>query len=144
MGEDVQKRPHQVETLSGDIRNLKDRAYPSGDELSCSIDALLAVLDEDGNFASSWRLENFGQLRDGLVEDVGRTNVDFGYHDHDRHIESKRDPEVFLGHANQTIICGNHEEAVIGFAAEEAEDGGSQIALVAGEVGEADDFGLLR
>jgi len=47
------------------------------------VDALLAVLDEDWNLPRSWRLENLGELGDGLLQNLRWANVDFGDDNHD-------------------------------------------------------------
>ena len=59
------------------------------------VDAVLAVLDEDGDLARPGRLEDLCQLRDGLLQNVWRADIDLGNDDHDGHVERKRDAEVF-------------------------------------------------
>lgn len=51
-----------------------------------SVDALLAILDEDRDFAGAGGFQDFGQLCDGLLEDLGRADVDLGDDDHDRDV----------------------------------------------------------
>src|SRR5205807_624564 len=41
-------------------------------------------------------------------------------------------------HADQAVIGGDHEQAVIGGGGKEAEDSGAEVALVAGKVSEGD------
>lgn len=71
-----------------------------------------------------------------------RTDVDLGYTDHDGHVESQSNSQMLFAHANETIVGSDHEQAVIGLAAEHAEDGSAQVAFVTGKISEADDFGL--
>lgn len=78
MGKDVHEFADEVERLSSDIRDLEDGTYSLTDELCCCVDALLAVLDEDGDLASSGRLQDLGELSDGLLQNLRRTYVDFG------------------------------------------------------------------
>ena len=47
-----------------------------------------------------------------------------------------------LAHAYETVVRRDHEETVIGTAAEKTKDGGFEISLVPGEVGKGDDFRL--
>ena len=100
--QDIQKRADQIEVRSGDIGDLENGTYSSRDELSLfsvsalhtsqhqkthsSVDAFLPVLDEDWDFASTRRFEDFGQLGNRLLENLRRANVDFGDDNHHRHI----------------------------------------------------------
>ena len=52
------------------------------------------------------------------------------------------DQHCLLAHANQSVICSHHEQAVVGTAAQQTEHGGSQIPFVACQICEADDFRL--
>jgi hypothetical protein len=83
MRQDVQKRSYKIQILSRDVGHLKYRTYPLADKLSCRIDTFLTVSNEDGDFASSWRFKDFGDLLDGLLENIGRADIDFGDDDHD-------------------------------------------------------------
>ena len=64
--QDVQEGADEIQRLAGNIRNLEDGAYSLGDELSCGLDGLPTILDEDGDFASTRRLQDTSELRDGL------------------------------------------------------------------------------
>ena len=92
--QDVQEGADEVERFACNIGDLEDRAYSLGDELSCSLDGLSTVLDKDGDFASTGRLQDTGELRDGLFQDLWRANVDFGDDNHDRNIQSQCNAEV--------------------------------------------------
>lgn len=139
--EDVEEGAHEVEAFAGHVRDLEDGADALGDELSGGRDGLLAVLDQDGNFARAGGFEDTRYLRDGLFEDVRRANVNFGDDDQDGDVKGQSNTEVFFGHADQAVISSDHEEAVVGGGGEEAKHGGAKVALVAGEVGEGDYFG---
>ena len=54
--EDIQESPHKIQILSSDVGDLEDGTYPLTDELSCSVDGVLAILDEDRNFPCAGRL----------------------------------------------------------------------------------------
>ena len=77
MRQDIHELADEIKRLACHVRDLEDGTYPLADELCCCVDAFLAVLDEDGDFAGSWRFEDFGELCDGLLQDLGRTDVDF-------------------------------------------------------------------
>lgn len=139
--QDVEELADEVETLARDVGHLEDGADALADELGGRVDAVFAALDEDGDFAGAGGLEDLLQLGEGLLEDVGRADVDFGDDDHDGHVEREGDAEVFFGHADEAVVGRDHEQAVVGLGAQETEDGGAQVSLVAGQVGEADDFG---
>lgn len=49
------------------------------------VDAVFSVLNQHWDFASAGRLEDFGKLGDGLLQNLWRTYVDFrdDYHDWD-------------------------------------------------------------
>jgi hypothetical protein len=47
-----------------------------------------------------------------------------------------------LAHANQPIISGDHEKAVIRATAKQSKDSGAKISLMASQIGEAYDFCL--
>ena len=63
--------------------------------MSCCLNGVATVLDEDGDLSGSWRFENACELGNGLLENLGRTDVDLGYDDHDRDIQSQSDAEMF-------------------------------------------------
>lgn len=84
--------------MTCNIGDLKYGADTSGDELSRRVDALLSVLDKDGNLTCAGRLENFGQLRNRLLENLRWTNINFSDDNHDWDIESKCDSEMLSGH----------------------------------------------
>lgn len=73
--------------MSTSTQLLRGQAYSS-------IYALLATLDEDWDFSRSRRLEDFGQLSNGLLEDVRRANIDFGDYHHDWNVERKSNSEM--------------------------------------------------
>jgi len=50
---DIEERPHEIQVLAGDVGDLEDGADSLADELSRGVDALLSVLDEDGDLAST-------------------------------------------------------------------------------------------
>lgn len=139
----IQKDPHQIQVLTRDIADLKNRANPLTHKLARRAHTLLSILDEDGYLFGSRGFQDLGELGDGLFEDLGRADVDFGNDDHDRDVEGKGDAEVFFGHADEAIVGSNHQEGVVGFGAKETEDGGAEVAFVAGEVGEGDYLGLM-
>jgi len=60
---------------------------------SC-IYALFVVFDEDGNLASAGRFEDLGELRNSLLKDLRWADIDFRYHNHDRHIERQSDTQM--------------------------------------------------
>ena len=47
------------------------------------IDALLAILDEYRDFPCTRRLQNLRKLGDSLLQNLRRTDIDFGDYDHD-------------------------------------------------------------
>ena len=49
---------------------------------------------------------------------------------------------MLFAHADKTIVGGDHEQTVVGLAAEHAEDGGAEVAFVASQISEANNFGL--
>lgn len=60
-----------------------------------SIYALFTILDEDWDLPSARGLQDFSQLGNGLLKDLGRTNIDFSNDHHDRNIERQSDTEMF-------------------------------------------------
>jgi len=56
-----------------------------------SVDAFLAVLDKYRNLASAGGFEDFRELSYGLLQDLGRADVDFGDDYHDRDVEGEGD-----------------------------------------------------
>lgn len=136
MGEDVQERPHKVERLARDVGHEKDRTYPLTDKLRSRINALLTRTYKRRHLPRAGALHYFRNLRQRLLEDVGRANVNLGDDDHDRDVEREGDAQVLLAHAHETVVGCDHEEAVVGAAGEEAEDGCAEVLFVAGQVGE--------
>ena len=147
MWERVEKHAHEVQIVTGDVGYLEDGAYSARDKLSSSLDALFSVLDEDGYFSCARRFEDFGQLSDGLLEDLRRADVNFGNDNHDWDIECEGDTQMLsvlvsgcstmhdgfnlLAHANKAIIGSNHQQAVVGLAGQQTEDGCAQVPFVA-------------
>jgi hypothetical protein len=87
MWEHVEKCTYEVEVLSCHVGYLEDGTDATGDELSGSGYARGMVVDEDGDFASSGRFEDLGQLSDGLLQNVWWADVDFGDYYHYRDVE---------------------------------------------------------
>lgn len=106
---DVEEGPYQVKRVTCHVRDLEYRADTLTDELGGGIYAFLLVLDEDGYLSCTRRLQNLGQLGDGLLEDMRRANIDFGYADHDRHIKREGDTKMLLAHAYQAVVGSDHE-----------------------------------
>jgi hypothetical protein len=73
---------------------LEDRTNATGHELRSRVDALFPVLDEDWYLPCAGRLEDLGQLSDGLLKNLWWANVDFGDDDHDGYIEGKCNAEM--------------------------------------------------
>jgi hypothetical protein len=48
---------------------------------------------------------------------------------------------MLFAHANQPVVCSNHQQAVVWATGKKSENGGTEILLVTGQVGEGDDFG---
>ena len=87
VGEHVEEHTNEVEGFAGDVADLEDGADALGDELRSGDDCFVAVSDEYGDFASSGRFKDAGKLGDGLLEDVGWADVNFGDDDHDGDVE---------------------------------------------------------
>ena len=85
--EDVQESPNKVQVLTRDVGYLKDRTDPLADKLSRRADAFLSILDEDGDFSRTRAFQYPGDLCDGLLQNMGRADVDFGDDDHDGDVE---------------------------------------------------------
>lgn len=79
-----------------------------GDTDRC-VYALLLVLDEDGYLSSARGLEDLRELSYGLLQNLGRTNIDLGDDNHDRDIKRQSYTEMLLAHTNQTVVGCNHE-----------------------------------
>ena len=159
--QNIEESPHQVKALSSNVRHLKDRAYSLTDELGSGLNCLFLVFNEYWYFPSPGRFQDLCQLGDRLLQNLRRANVNFGYHHHDRHIQCKsntqmlskisissargcgRDGKASLAHANQPVVRCNHQKTIIRTATEQPKDGGAKISFVAGQIGEADDFGLV-
>ena len=92
--ENVQECPHKVKALPCDVGYLEYRADSLAHKLRCSIDGLFAILDEHRNFSCPWRLQYFGELSDGILQDLGRAYIDFGDNNHDRHVKSQSNAQV--------------------------------------------------
>ena len=67
MGQDVEESTDKVQTFARDVRNLEDRSAALRDELACSLDGFLTILDEDGDLAGAGRFKDARKLGDGLL-----------------------------------------------------------------------------
>ena len=65
--DDVEEGADEIERVASYVGDLEYWADTLADELSGGVYAFLLVLDEDGDFSRTRRLENFGQLCDGLL-----------------------------------------------------------------------------
>ena len=92
--QDIEERSHKIKAFSRDIGYLEDGTDPLTDELSCGFNSILAVFDKDWDFASTGRFQYSGYLSDGLLQDVWRTNINFGNDDHDWHIQGQGNTEM--------------------------------------------------
>jgi hypothetical protein len=59
-----------------------------------SVDAILSVLDEDGDLASTGGFQDLGQLCDGLLENLRRADVNLGDDNHDGNVQCESNTEV--------------------------------------------------
>lgn len=64
---DVEEGANEIERLASYVGDLEHRADTLADELCGGVYTLLLVFDEDGDFPCTRRLENLGQLGDGLL-----------------------------------------------------------------------------
>lgn len=110
--------------MSCDVGDLEDGTYAPRDELRGSVDALLPILDEDGDFVCARRFQNFSHLSDGLLKNIWRADIDFGDDDHYGHIKRQGNSQMFFAHADEAVVGGDHQQAVVRFAGEQAKDGG--------------------
>ena len=85
----VEEGPDKVEGFARDVRDLEDRADALTDKLGGGLDGVFPGFDEDWDFAGAGRFEYAGELGDGLLEDLGWTDVDFSDYYHYRNIQSK-------------------------------------------------------
>lgn len=58
------------------------------------IDTLFSILDKDWNFPRTRGLEDLGELRNSLLENLRGANVNLGYDNHDWYIQCKSNTEV--------------------------------------------------
>ena len=79
----VEEDPDEIERFARDVGNLEDGADALTHELSGGFNGIFSRFDEDGDFPGARRFENAGKLGDGLLENVGRANVNFGDYNHD-------------------------------------------------------------
>jgi hypothetical protein len=77
--------------------------------LSSGIDAVLSVLDKSWHLARSGTLENLFDLRNSLLKNVRRADINLGDNDHDWHVKRQSKTEMLLAHSNKTVIGRNHE-----------------------------------
>ena len=94
MGQDVKECSDEIEAFTSDVRDLEDGADSLANKLGSGLDGFVAVLDENGYFPGAWRLENAGELRYGLLKNLGWANVDFGDHYHDWDVEGEGDSQM--------------------------------------------------
>lgn len=80
--------------MTSNVGHLENGTYAAGHKLDRSVYAFLSVLDEDGYFVRTRRFENFRQLRYGLLENLGRADIDFSDDNHDWHFHSECDAEM--------------------------------------------------
>lgn len=137
----VQEEPHKIEVLAGDVGHLEDGAYPLADKLSRRVDALFAVCDKGWHLSGAGTLHDLVDLADGLLENVGRANVNLGDDDHDGNVERQRNAQVLLAHSNQSIVGRDHKKAKVGTAGEQAEHSRAQILFVPSQITKSDDLG---
>jgi len=94
MRQDVEKHAHKVEIVTRDVGHLKDGTYTARYKLGCSVYAVFSILDGNGDLACTGRFEDFGELGNGLFEDLWWANINFSDDDHDRHVECKCNTEM--------------------------------------------------
>ena len=74
---------------------MEDGANALTDKLGRGFDSVFSVFDEDGDFAGAGRFEDTGKLGDGLLEDLGWTDVNFGNHYNNWDIKGEGDTQMF-------------------------------------------------
>lgn len=139
----VQKGPYKIEVLAGDVGHLEDGTYPLAHKLGRRVDALFAGCDKGRHLSRPRALHDLVDLANGLLEDVGRANVNLGDDDHDWHVERKRNSQMLLAHTNQSVVGRNHKEAKVGAAGQQAEHGRPEILFVPCQVAKRDDLGAV-
>lgn len=92
--QDVEESTDKVQTFTGDVRNLEDRADTLRDELASGLDGFLPAFNENRDLAGARRFEDARELGDSLLQNLGRANVNLGDDYHDWDIECKRDAEM--------------------------------------------------
>src|SRR4051812_42333330 len=138
--EDVEERADQIEVLARHVRHLEDGADPLAHKLSSRVDALFVVLDEDGYLPRPRALQDPRYLRDGLLQNLRRANVDFRDDHHDWHVQGKCNAQVLFAHADEAVVGRNHKQAIIWAARQKPKHRGTQVTFMARQVGERDDF----
>lgn len=90
----VKEHANQVNIVASDVGHLEDGTYAAGHKLGRSVYALLPVFNEDWYLVRTRRFENFRQLRNGLLENLGWTDIDFSDDNHDWHFHGKCNAEM--------------------------------------------------
>lgn len=90
--QDVQEGPHEIEVLASDVGDLEYRAYPLTDELSRSIDGVLTILNENWDFPCARRFQYPRELRNGILKDLRRANINFSNDYHNWDVQCKSNP----------------------------------------------------
>lgn len=75
------------------------------------------------------------------VREAVRTHVCLGDDANDGHVQRQRYGQVLLAHADQASVGADDEHDKVGGAGGEAEEGGFEVLLVAGQVDEGNDLG---
>ena len=95
MRQDIEERPHKIETLTSNIGYLEDWTYPLADELCRCVHRLHSVFNEDWYLSCPLRLENADKLRNSLLQNLRWANIDLGDDHHDGHIQRKCNAQMF-------------------------------------------------
>ena len=106
MRENIEECPYVIKTFASDIGHLENGAYSLTDELRRCLNGLLTRLDEDWDLPCPWGFEDARKLRDSLLQDLWRANIDFGDNNHDRHLQCERNPEVLSDYIS---VCTSRE-----------------------------------
>ncbi len=92
---------------SNSKRSLLTHYIPFRSEVCCRDNDIIPTLYKDWDFATTWRLQQFLQHLQCVLQDIGWTHVDLGNNDKDRNIEGQRQPQMLLSHSYHTRIGSN-------------------------------------
>eukprot|EP00047_Mylnosiga_fluctuans_P002563 m.225017 g.225017 ORF g.225017 m.225017 type:complete len:640 (+) comp11193_c0_seq1:93-2012(+) len=139
--EKVQEHLQQGQPGAGNVGHVENGADAIRDEVGGGDNDIILVGDQQGHLAAARALEDLLQQDHGLLQHVGRADVDLGDDHKHRDVQRQCKAKMLSRHANDTHVGADHQHCELGRVPRQPKHRRLEVLLVAGKIDERDDLG---